>query len=128
MDTLRLKGLPFFGFHGTEPWEKQVGRRFMVDVELTLDLTAAGKSDLLRDAVDYQLVYAAVRDVLEGERHDLIERIAWRVMEEMFRRFPAQAARVRVTKPEAPLGGMNEGAEVEIGRTREQWDKHRSQG
>ena len=34
MDILRLKGLQFYGRHGTEVWEKQTGCRFEVDLEL----------------------------------------------------------------------------------------------
>lgn len=119
MDSLSLLGLEFHGHHGTEPWEQGIGRRFVVDVELKMDLTTAGRSDLLEDALDYRAVYAAVKDVLEGERHELIERLAWRVMEEMFGRFArVESVRVRVSKPEAPIGGINQAAVVEIRRTR----------
>jgi dihydroneopterin aldolase len=119
MDQLHLTGLQFFGLHGTEPWEKEVGRRFEVDVTLELDMTAPGKSDRLEEALDYRLVYAAARDVLVGEHHDLIERIAWRVLEEMFGRFPrVQGVRVRVGKPEAPIGGLNRMVIAEFHRQR----------
>lgn len=123
MDTLSLHGLQFHGHHGTETWERETGRRFVVDVDLGLDLTAPGRSDRLEDAVDYGAVYAAVRGVLEGERHELIERLAWRVLEELFGRFArVESVRVRVSKPEAPIGGVNRAASVEIGRTRQQYE------
>lgn len=119
MDTLSLTGLEFYGHHGTEPWEQEAGRRFSVDIELGMDLTAPGRTDRLEDAIDYRSIHAAVRHVLEGERHQLIERLAWRVLEELFGRFErAEAILVRVHKPEAPIGGINEAAVVEIRRTR----------
>lgn len=122
MDTLRLKALPFYGYHGTEVWEKEVGRRFLVDVELTHEMTKQGQSDKLEDAIDYRTIYAAARRVLEGEKHDLIERVAWRVLEEMFKEFPkVEAVWVRVAKPEAPIGGINMAVEAEIGRTRQEY-------
>ena len=122
MDTLKLKALQFFGRHGTEMWEKQTGRRFIVDLELKTDLTDAGNSDNLEEAIDYRVVYARACHVVESENHDLIERIAWRLLSEMFRTFPVQAVTVKVSKPEAPIGGLNEAVEVEFARTRKQWE------
>ena len=122
MDTLRLKGLQFFGRHGTEQWEKINGRRFIVDLDLTSDMTRPARSDQLEEALDYRVVYARAQHVVESESHDLIERVAWRLMVEMFRTFPIAAVRVRVAKPEAPIGGLNQAVEVEIARTREQWE------
>ena len=123
MDTLKLKALQFFGRHGTEMWEKQTGRRFIVDLELKTDFTQAGFSDVLEDAIDYRVVYARACHVVESEHHDLIERIAWRLLCEMFRTFPVQAVTVKVAKPEAPIGGLNEAVEIEIARTRQQWEE-----
>lgn len=124
MDTLSLVGLQFYGHHGTESWEQEVGRRFSVDVEIELDLTAAGRSDRLADAIDYCAVYQAVRYVMEEERHELIERLAWRIIEEVFGRFERpHAVRARVSKPEAPIGGINQAAVVDVKRTRHEWEQ-----
>ena len=123
MDTLRLKALQFFGRHGTEEWEKVTGRRFIVDLELMADFTQAAREDRLEDALDYRVVYARAQHVVETESHELIERIAWRLMAEMFRTFPILAVKVRVAKPEAPIGGLNQAVEVEIYRTREQFEE-----
>lgn len=122
MDTLKLKALQFFGRHGTENWEKETGRRFIVDIELKTDMTPAGLSDDLEHAIDYRVVYARARHVVESENHDLIERIAWRLLSEMFRTFPVEDVTVKVAKPEAPIGGLNEAVEIEIARTRKQWE------
>lgn len=123
MDSLQLKGLQFFGRHGTEEWEKHTGRRFIVDVELMTDLTRAGRTDQLTDALDYRVVYARTKAVVENQSHNLIERIAWHVLEEMFRTFAVPAVRVRVAKPEAPIGGLNQAVEVTIYRTREEFEQ-----
>lgn len=123
MDILRLKALHFFGRHGTEEWEIQTGRRFIVDLELLADFSQAAREDRLEDALDYRVVYARAKHVVETESHSLIERIAWRLMGEMFRTFPVGAVRVRVAKPEAPIGGLNQAVEVEIYRTRDQFEE-----
>ena len=120
MDTLHLKSLQFFGRHGTEDWEKETGRRFEVDVILYADMTRPGRSNRLADAHDYRNIHAATRRVVEGQSHDLIERIAWRVIEEIFKDFDVDQVTCRVAKPEAPIGGLNEAVVVEYTRTREQ--------
>lgn len=122
MDKMRLKALQFFGRHGTEDWEKINGRRFIVDVELTADFTAAAKTDDLDEALDYRVVYSRAKHVVESESHNLIERVAWRLMIEMFRTFPVEEVRVKVAKPEAPIGGLNQAVEVEFCRTRAQFE------
>jgi dihydroneopterin aldolase len=123
MDILHLKGLQFFGRHGTEMWEKETGRRFIVDLELETDMTRSAQTDRLVHALDYRVVYARAQHVVESESHNLIERVAWRLMGEMFRTFPVSAVRVRVSKPEAPIGGLNQAVDVEFFRTREQWEE-----
>jgi dihydroneopterin aldolase len=121
-DKLTLAGMQFHGHHGTEVWEKETGRRFEVDVELHRDMTRPGRTDDLHQAMDYRRIYALTKSVVEGESHDLIERIAWRLVEVMFAAYPKlDAVTVRVIKPEAPIGGINRGAIVEIHRTRAQW-------
>ncbi len=120
MDTLHLKSLQFFGRHGTEDWEKQMGRRFEVDLILHADMASQGRSDRLDQALDYRDVHAAARAVVEDESHELIERIAWRLLEEMFSRFDVDQVTCRVAKPEAPIGGLNGAVVIEYTRTRRQ--------
>jgi hypothetical protein len=45
----------------------------------------------------------------------------------MFRTFPVEEVRVHVAKPEAPIGGLNQAVEVEIARTRKQWEQERAE-
>lgn len=123
MDKLRLKALQFFGRHGTEIWEKQTGRRYIVDLQLEHDFARPAQTDRLEDALDYRVVYARAQHVVESESYNLIERVAWRLMSEMFRTFPVRAVRVTVSKPEAPIGGLNQAVEVELSRTRKQWEE-----
>src|SRR5699024_8536498 len=53
MDTIWLKGLEIFAYHGVNPEEKEQGQRFLLDLELQADLRKARGSDDLRDTVNY---------------------------------------------------------------------------
>ena len=65
-DKIHLSGMVFYGFHGVSPAEQEVGQRFVVDLEVHLDLRAAGLSDRLPDTASYTELYNVVKDILEG--------------------------------------------------------------
>ena len=48
-DRILLTGMTFYGYHGVRTPEKELGQRFVVDLEMELDLSAAGLSDDLND-------------------------------------------------------------------------------
>ncbi len=128
MDLLRLKGLEFYGRHGTELWEKQNGCRFRVDLELRADFSVSASSDRLEDTLDYRVIYSRARHVVEEESHNLIEKIAGRLVDEMFRTFGVENVTVCVAKTEARIGGLNQAVEIELSRSRAEWDAEQTQG
>lgn len=119
-DKILLTGMHFFGYHGTLPEERTLGQRFTVDVELRLDLRAAGQSDDLTETVDYSEVYRQARTIVEGEPLNLTEAVAERIAAAVLERHTrVQSVRVRVQKPFVRLGDtVLDGSAVEIIRTR----------
>ena len=81
MGTIVIKGLRELGVHGVLPEEQTRPQPFEVDVELEVDLSAAGESDALDDTVDYSAVAEAVSRVVTSERYSLLERLATRIAE-----------------------------------------------
>jgi len=69
------------GVHGVLPEEQVRPQPFQVDVELIVDVTAAGESDELEDTVDYSAVCEAVSRVVTSEQYRLLERLATRIAE-----------------------------------------------
>lgn len=104
-DKIILQGMVFYGYHGVNPEERELGQRFVVDLELSKDLSAAGLSDDLAMTVNYASVFKVTREVVEGDGCNLIETVAERVASTLLARFPLEAARVRVRKPWAPVKG-----------------------
>ena len=118
-DTIFLEGLRFYGYHGVNPEERQLGQRFVVSVSLGLDLSAAGRTDDLAQTVSYAAVYALVRDVVEGPPSQLLEALAERIATTILDRTAAREVSVRVEKPWAPVRGMVAGtAGVTVARHR----------
>ena len=102
-DSIRIIGIEVFGYHGVLAFEKEEGQRFLVDVELELDLSAAGASDDLGDTVDYGLLAQRIHDVVASERWDLIERVATRVAETALADPRVVAVVATIHKPQAPI-------------------------
>lgn len=119
-DKLILKGLEFYGYHGTLEAEQELGQPFVLDLELALDLRRAGRTDELAHTVNYAAVYRLVAGVVQARRYRLLEAVAEAVAQAILDRFPVDEVRVRVKKPQAPLPGHFRYVAVEILRRRDE--------
>jgi dihydroneopterin aldolase len=117
-DKIRLVNMSFYGYHGVHRDERRMGRKFYIDVELTLDLRPAGGSDDLSRTIDYAAVYALIRAIEGSKQYSLLEALAEDIAQRILERFPARQVVVRTRKSEVPVGGLMDYAEVEITRTR----------
>ena len=115
-DRIRLNNMQFHGYHGVGDAEREVGGRFAVDVEMTLDLRPAGASDDLAKTVNYAAVYDLVGKVQSDRKYHLIEALAERIAAGILTNFPVDEVTVRVRKNSVPIGGILDCAEVEITR------------
>ncbi len=104
MITVELRGLRVFGRHGVHEHEQRDGQDFHFDVDL--EVGERGASDRLEDAVDYSAVARTVQELSDAHRYNLLEALATAVADELLRRFAAERAVVRVTKPEVKPGGL----------------------
>jgi dihydroneopterin aldolase len=119
MDTVLLEGVQFYGYHGVNPEERTQGQRFIVDIELSADLRAAGQSDDLTRTIDYSAVYRAVQAIVEGPPRRLLEAVAEEIAATLLADFPARTVTVTIRKPAPPLrGAMLRAAGVCIQRER----------
>jgi len=123
-DAIILEGLTFYGYHGVHPEEQRLGQRFQVDLVAQCDLRPAGQSDRLADTVSYRALFDAVREVLEGPPHRLLESVAEAVAEQVLARFPLIVhVTVTVWKMSSPMPGHatgRVGVRVVRGRAKEE--------
>ena len=119
MDRMRLKGMVFFGYHGVFPEENRLGQKFVVDLELVLDLSPAASSDDLGRTVNYADVHETVKRVVQGPPCKLIETLAHKIATEILTTYTIiNEATVAVTKPNPPLDIRFDGVTVDIRRRR----------
>jgi dihydroneopterin aldolase len=111
--TVRLINSVFYGHHGVLQEEHRIGGRYEVDVEMDLDVTEAAETDDLSLTVDYERVYDIVKEAVTGQKHYLIERIAYRIATAVLEAAPrVESVEVTVRKPNPPVGGPSDRAEV----------------
>jgi dihydroneopterin aldolase len=116
MDRILIKGLRELGVHGVLPEEQSRPQPFEVDVELSVDATAAGESDQLEDTVDYSAVAEAISRVVRSERYALLERLATRIAEVCHVDERVQSVSVTVRKLHPPVRAMVDHVAVHVVR------------
>ncbi|TCP56730.1 dihydroneopterin aldolase [Tamaricihabitans halophyticus] len=102
-DRITLTGLKVFGRHGVFEQERVDGHKFVVDVTVWADLTAASRSDDLTDTFDYGAIAQLAARIVGGESCLLVERLAGKIADELMLDARLVAAEVTVHKPTAPI-------------------------
>ncbi|MCH5585880.1 dihydroneopterin aldolase [Shimazuella sp. AN120528] len=118
MDKIILKQMSFYAYHGAFPEENKLGQRFMVDLELRLNLQPAGQTDQLKYSIDYGQVFQVVQKIVEGQQFRLIEALAESIANTLLTKFSVPEVLVRVTKPDPPIPGHYESVGVEVVRSK----------
>jgi dihydroneopterin aldolase len=116
---IEIAGLVLFARHGVNEAEKQLGQRFILDIEIDADLAPAAKSDSIGDTVDYGEVTAVAEAAFRDKHFYLIEASAAHVAESLLAHFPrADAVKVKVRKPSAPVPAVIDHVAVTVTATR----------
>jgi dihydroneopterin aldolase len=101
--TISLARIEFDGRHGATAVERRATRKFEVDVELDVDVSAAERSDKLADTIDYSRVADLIVGIGVGEPHHLLESLARRMVDNVRARFPGvKGVRLELRKLNPP--------------------------
>jgi 7,8-dihydroneopterin aldolase/epimerase/oxygenase len=103
MDRIILTGIDVYAHHGVHPAERELGQRFVIDVELHGDLSEAAAADSLRHALDYVEVHRRVCEVAGTNSFLLLEALAEAICVDLLERFPVDRVLVTVHKPNPPI-------------------------
>ena len=115
MGKIQLSGIEIFAYHGHYEEEKYAGNNFRIDITLWTDTQKAEISDNLDDALNYQVVYAIVKDIVLNTKYNLLERLARVILDSFFEEFKQlEKAKIYIQKINPPLGGAIESVGVEI--------------
>ena len=118
-DVMFLTGLLIHAHHGVMEHESRVGQRFILDIELALDLTDAASSDKLADTVSYAAIAETATRAFTARSHKLVESAAGVVADAILESF-VRVTEIKVTvhKPHAPIAATFADVGVTLVRSR----------
>ncbi len=127
MDRITLLGIDVYAHHGVHPAERELGQRFVVDVELYGDWSEAARTDHLGDALDYVAVHRQIREVCAGTSFQLLEALAAAICTALLSEQPVERVVVTVQKPNPPIPNFLGRVAVTLDRDRP-WLAHGAAG
>ena len=116
MGILTIKNLVFYGYHGVQDFEKELGGRFEVDIKILYPFSRCSSEDTLDEAVDYQEVYGVVKDMVTTRKYHLIETLANHLAEALADQFDVDEITVVLRKKKVPINAVLDYVEVEVTR------------
>lgn len=107
-----VRGLEVECVVGILPEERTVPQSLVVDLELELDLTRAGREGDLSLSVDYAALAGRVRSYARARRAGLLEELGYELCTLILKEFSPRRVTVRLTKPRALEGAAGAGIEI----------------
>lgn len=102
MNTITIRGIRGYGYHGVLDHERQQGQEFIVDVVYEVGANAAA-TDQIEHAVHYGEVAEAVHQLIVGAPVNLIETLAHLIAERVLGFAGVDRVSITVHKPQAPI-------------------------
>lgn len=118
MDKIVIKDFEVFANHGVFEEEKNLGQKFILSIELNLDLRKAAINGDLDETINYGELCIKVEKEFTRKKYDLIETAAENIAEFILLEYDkVRSVKVLLKKPWAPIGRPVKYAAVEIERS-----------
>ena len=120
-DSIFIHQASFECHIGVTPAERATLQEVVIDVDLGIDLSAAGRSDSMKDTLDYRSVWDLLNNCVVGTEIHLVEALSTKVGDVLLAHFPLiDSVTVGVTKPAALAAKGVGSVGVRLTVTREQ--------
>ncbi len=100
-DRILIKNLLVRGILGIKPEEREKKQDIVINLDLEADLSLAGASDAIDDAVNYRSVTKDVIDLVEHASFHTVEKLATEIARIAVTGYAVRSATVTVEKPGA---------------------------
>ena len=118
MDIIQLTGIRCYGYTGYLAEEQFLGQWFEVDLQMHLDLAAAGKSDQIEDTLDYRSVINEVKEIVSTQKFALVEKLAETLVQAVLRHSLVQKVDIKLHKVAAPIPDFGGRITIELQRSK----------
>ncbi|MGB2895528.1 MAG: dihydroneopterin aldolase [Anaerolineales bacterium] len=112
-DRIIIKDLLLRGVIGINDWEREKKQDILINITLTGDLRAAGKSDNIEDTINYRTLTKEIIEHVEVSARFTVEALAADIAKLCLGIKGVQRAQVRVEKPGALRFAKSVGVEIE---------------
>ena len=103
VQTVALKEVKFYAFHGFYPEEQLTGSHFSVDVEVTF--IPSGDTEDLKQTVNYEVINSILISAMQNTQK-LLETVVKNIIDELIKTYPFIAtAVVGIKKLHPPMPG-----------------------
>lgn len=99
MDTIFLSEVKVQTKLGVPEWERMTPQTIILDIEIGYDLSKACQSDDVNDTIDYGAVVNRVRETLQENSFQLVEKLAEHLCQLILKEFNALRVKIKVAKP-----------------------------
>lgn len=113
MDQIFISDLVARGIIGLNDWEREKSQEILINIILFGDLSQAGKSDDIKDSINYRIVAKKVLMHAETAQRLTVEALAVDLAHLCLEEPGVQKVRVRVEKPGAVRFSKSVGVEIE---------------
>jgi dihydroneopterin aldolase len=115
---ISLEGLEFHAYHGVYAHERSSGNKFEVDIVVDGRLTDAVLQDDLSGTINYETLYALVKDEME-KPSKLLETVGYAIANRVLNTLPeVERVEIKISKFNPPIGGVCKKATVMVSKER----------
>ncbi len=98
---MNLTNLEVEAIIGVHAWERAVAQTLLIDLELSVDITAPARSDELADALDYAAIAKRLTEFVSSSHYHLLEALAEQTAQMLLAEFAIPRLRLKIRKPMA---------------------------
>lgn len=98
-DKIFIESLQIMAFIGVYEWERQAPQKLLLDIEMSLDLSAAASSDDLNDTVDYAQVANDMAQIANSNQPLLLENLAGKMCDHILEHYSVADVKLKMSKP-----------------------------
>ena len=112
MDKVFIENLEIETIIGIFGWEREVKQIVRISLEMSFDISKAGKSDNIDDALDYKKIGKSIVNLVENSSFFLVEKMGEEIASLVLKNEQIEEIKLRVEKPGALRGSKSVGVEI----------------
>jgi len=112
MDIVFINGLKIDTVIGIYDWEKKIRQDIVLDIEMEFDISKAGKSDDIKDTLNYKSIGKRIIDFVKNAKFGLVETLAEEICKIIVCEFKVKSVKLKLDKGEALRGASGVGVVI----------------